>query len=360
MYQRNSFVKRYLIYFLLISSTFSQSIKNISHHIDNGRVIINYDLTGTKTYDIEVKCKNILSGLNQYVSAYALAGHQYVKAGKKREIWWEPQLEGKSVQGWDISLFVRPAIVRTDISSHPAGASVFVNGKEVGVSPVTLDLPVGRTTIGLKMKDYLPIKKRSLIDISNYNLRFNLKKLPKIWGFSGVFGGDKNGLEMVLPSFNQATTTIGFFSIPEQNDIPNYITTYIHSKSDFATLNTHLGIGSFWYIKKGFWLPITFPAIVNLGVGFGAREEIQLYRANEHEYSDWDTGECQNYGDYCEGDIVREDLYGEEPLHNEVGLILGFSIPLIFDNEGGGIYLTSEYLSLGNNITPRFGIGIIW
>ena len=49
----------------------SGSIKNISHYIDNGRVIINYDLTGPKTYNIEVKRTNMLSGLDQYVPAFS-------------------------------------------------------------------------------------------------------------------------------------------------------------------------------------------------------------------------------------------------------------------------------------------------
>ena len=100
---------------------------------------------------------------------------EYVKAGKKREIWWEPQLEGKSLQGWEISLFARPATVRTNISSQPVGARVIVNRKEVGLSPVSLDLPVGISSITLKMNDYFTMIKMVSITNSNNNPSFVLE-----------------------------------------------------------------------------------------------------------------------------------------------------------------------------------------
>ncbi len=95
----------YCFLFIIFTSTlFSQPISNIQQKIENGRIVITYDLSGNDTYNIvpsatnkdgtEIKPEVIAGDLND------------VKPGKNHEICWEPVLEGRSLKGWTVNFKV--------------------------------------------------------------------------------------------------------------------------------------------------------------------------------------------------------------------------------------------------------------
>ena len=89
------------IFLLIFISTISFSqISNVRQKIENGRVIINYDLSGNYnglTFTVQ-------DAQGKIYTPYAFEPKDDFTPGKDKYIWWEPQLEGLSVSGWKITL----------------------------------------------------------------------------------------------------------------------------------------------------------------------------------------------------------------------------------------------------------------
>ncbi len=95
-------MKNILIISIALSFGFTQKITNVTQKIENGRVVINYDLKGNdKYYDITLSATKD----GETISPFAIAGDvNEVSPGKNHEIWWEPVLEGRDLHGWTVSL----------------------------------------------------------------------------------------------------------------------------------------------------------------------------------------------------------------------------------------------------------------
>ncbi len=84
--------------------TFNQQIKNVQQKIDNGRIVICYDLTGNDKceYTITIEAKN---NFGERITPEVVVGDiGNVIPGQNKTIYWEPKLEGKPIDGWVIEL----------------------------------------------------------------------------------------------------------------------------------------------------------------------------------------------------------------------------------------------------------------
>jgi len=100
-------MKNYLkiILFLIVPQclAFAQQITNLHQKIENGRIVITYDLQDNigGIYSINVTAKNG----DEFISPLVIAGDlNGVSPGKNKTIWWEPVLEGRELEGWQIFL----------------------------------------------------------------------------------------------------------------------------------------------------------------------------------------------------------------------------------------------------------------
>ena len=95
---------RILLFILITLTTFcySQTITNVKSKIENGRIVINYDLSGSGNWDILFSTR---SENGEKITPKVVVGEiKRVRPGKNHIIWWEPQLEGRTIQGWTIKL----------------------------------------------------------------------------------------------------------------------------------------------------------------------------------------------------------------------------------------------------------------
>jgi hypothetical protein len=94
---------RHLFLFLIFTTASLSQISNERQTIENGRIIITYDLQGDANdeYNITLFACNEQGNVANPV---AVTGNTDVKAGIRRIIWWEPQLEGFVVAGWTVTL----------------------------------------------------------------------------------------------------------------------------------------------------------------------------------------------------------------------------------------------------------------
>ena len=98
-------------FLLLLFSTplLCQQISNVQQKIENGRIIITYDLSGDDIYNITLTATN-KDGTK--IKPEVIAGDlENVKPGKNHKIWWEPVLEGRDLQGWNISLIAKKSLM---------------------------------------------------------------------------------------------------------------------------------------------------------------------------------------------------------------------------------------------------------
>ena len=92
-------MKPILLLIFISTISFSQ-ISNVRQKVENGRVIINYDLSGN--YD--GLTFTVQDAQGKIYTPYAFEPKDDFTPGKDKYIWWEPQLEGLSVSGWKITL----------------------------------------------------------------------------------------------------------------------------------------------------------------------------------------------------------------------------------------------------------------
>ncbi len=101
---------------LLVNIGFTQTITNVKQNIENGRIVITYDLKGAsqKSYDITINATKD----GKTIIPRAIAGPVNVKPGVNHILWWEPVLEGRELKGWSLRL----------TASEPLFNMVFVKG----------------------------------------------------------------------------------------------------------------------------------------------------------------------------------------------------------------------------------------
>ena len=88
---------------IVISSwAFPQKITNLTQKIENGRVVIYYDLKGDKNQIFNINITAVKNG--KTIKPAVIAGKLNVSPGKNKTIWWEPVLEGRDLNGWIIGL----------------------------------------------------------------------------------------------------------------------------------------------------------------------------------------------------------------------------------------------------------------
>ena len=94
---------RYLFFLLALTTVTFAQISNVRQTIENGRIVITYDLQGeaNDVYDVSLTARDAQGNT---VKLAAVAGNTDVSVGSKRIIWWEPQLEGFALSGWTVSL----------------------------------------------------------------------------------------------------------------------------------------------------------------------------------------------------------------------------------------------------------------
>ena len=92
-------MKPILLLIFISTISFSQ-ISNVRQKIENGRVIINYDLSG----NYNALTFTVQDAQGKIYTPYAFEPKDDFTPGKDKYIWWEPQLEGLSVSGWKITL----------------------------------------------------------------------------------------------------------------------------------------------------------------------------------------------------------------------------------------------------------------
>ena len=94
-----------LICIMLIALPISaQQITNVKQKIENGRIVITYDLQGSVeyVYIVFLEAKN---NTGKQITPQAIAGDAgLVRPGKTKIIYWEPQLEGRNVKDWKVIL----------------------------------------------------------------------------------------------------------------------------------------------------------------------------------------------------------------------------------------------------------------
>ena len=97
------------ILFIFATNLLGQHITNVKQKIENGRIVITYDLSGNYTYNIVPLATN-KDGTK--IKPEVIAGDlKNVKPGKNYEMWWEPVLEGRDLQGWNISLIAKKSLM---------------------------------------------------------------------------------------------------------------------------------------------------------------------------------------------------------------------------------------------------------
>ncbi len=98
------------MFVLTLTTVTSAQISNVRQKVEDGHVIITYDLSGEEegTYNIFVTAT---SADGDTMMPHAIAGDVHeVSPGKNLSIRWEPQLEGVSLTGWKVSLSAKAGI----------------------------------------------------------------------------------------------------------------------------------------------------------------------------------------------------------------------------------------------------------
>jgi hypothetical protein len=100
-------------FFLLMifaPSLLRSQVSNVRQTVDNGRIIITYDLRGSEdtVYNIGMSAA---TENGETVTPRAIAGDlAAVSPGEGRSIWWEPTLDGLALTGWKVTLTAKEGI----------------------------------------------------------------------------------------------------------------------------------------------------------------------------------------------------------------------------------------------------------
>jgi|GEM_PF-4573565 len=103
--------RMFTLCFLLATFGSAQTITNVRQTVENGRIVIKYDLAGADEYDIKLIA---MDKTGQTIEPTVVAGEiQSVSAGRDHFIWWEPLMEGRALQGWTMELKAKALRTRT-------------------------------------------------------------------------------------------------------------------------------------------------------------------------------------------------------------------------------------------------------
>ncbi len=94
------------VFLLMIFATslLHSQVSNIRQTVDNGRIIISYDLLGSDEYVYNIRI-TATNDNDVMITPAAVAGDlSKISPSQGRSIWWEPALEGLTSKGWEISL----------------------------------------------------------------------------------------------------------------------------------------------------------------------------------------------------------------------------------------------------------------
>ncbi len=102
----------YYLLILLLQFAFPQTITNLQQKIENGRIVVTYDLQGKpgESYNINLTVKKEGDSIIPKVIAGDLTD---VSLGTHKVIWWEPVLENRSLTGWHITLTAEKSLFNT-------------------------------------------------------------------------------------------------------------------------------------------------------------------------------------------------------------------------------------------------------
>jgi|SaaInlStandDraft_4_1057021.scaffolds.fasta_scaffold30743_1 hypothetical protein len=92
---------------IFLTLSFAQNITNVQQKVENGRIIIYFNLEGdgSESFDISV----LASKDGKIITPKVIFGDlKYVQSGSNNYIWWEPKLEGLSLSNWDVELSAIP------------------------------------------------------------------------------------------------------------------------------------------------------------------------------------------------------------------------------------------------------------
>ena len=121
-----------LFLFLLVTLYASAQISNVHQSVNNGRIVIIYDLRGSDEdfYDIKVTATN---DNGETITPRAIVGDLAVVAvGQGRSIWWEMQLDGYTPSGWKISLAAnKPLDIKWIFVEGGPGGDYYISATEV-------------------------------------------------------------------------------------------------------------------------------------------------------------------------------------------------------------------------------------
>ncbi len=207
---------QYLVIVILLQFAFPQTITNFQQKIENGRIVVTYDLQGKtlEKYNINLTAKNE----GDSVIPKAIAGDlNDVSPGKHKVIWWEPVLESRSLTGWHITLTTMPLINMVYIpgGTFEMGCGSWTNDCEDDEKPVhtvtvsslymsstevTQDQwqAVMGTNPSIFKGDDLPVESVSWDDVQEFLTKLNQKtsqnyRLPTEaeWEYAARSGGKK-------------------------------------------------------------------------------------------------------------------------------------------------------------------------
>jgi formylglycine-generating enzyme required for sulfatase activity len=152
---QEAMMQKYLLLFLVFfaATLDSQTITNVRGGVANGRYEFTYDLEGMSgsTYIIYV---NATDQQGNTIRPTQLSGDiTEVTPGKGKVIWWEPQLEGRPLQGWTITLKAQVNIgiqwIYVEGGTFSMGGNGLYDGKpihtvtvssfDIGATEVTFD-----------------------------------------------------------------------------------------------------------------------------------------------------------------------------------------------------------------------------
>jgi len=92
----------FMLCLLLATFGSAQTITNVRQTVENGRIVIKYDLAGTDEYNVTITATDKTGQtITPTIVAFDI---QSVSAGIDHVIWWEPQMEGRALQGWTVEL----------------------------------------------------------------------------------------------------------------------------------------------------------------------------------------------------------------------------------------------------------------
>ena len=125
----------------------------------------------------------------------------------RKEQYKEEKLPLEITEGMTTEVDVELKDITTKtIESKPAGANLYLNGKKVGTTPYTDNLPAGEYEILLTRTNYHDLRQNVILNRNNPTVNATLKKLNMLPSCAYLMAGLQAG------TFTAATVTAGFYT----------------------------------------------------------------------------------------------------------------------------------------------------